>query len=118
MYTGKTSSIPPECRFIKTNGRRCHSPSIRGMAYCYFHQPSRRRATGKGRPQTPITLELAPDDGRGQSYRNSLAKLRQAVDEGRLDHLKADLCFYAINIVAGLPSTDPDVEPPADSPTE
>jgi hypothetical protein len=32
-----------ECRHIKTDGKKCHSPAKRGSAFCYFHARSRRR---------------------------------------------------------------------------
>ena len=32
-----------ECRHIKSDGKKCHSPAQRGSAYCYFHARSRRR---------------------------------------------------------------------------
>jgi hypothetical protein len=116
VYTVRKSSIPPECRFIKSNGRRCHSPAMRGVAYCYFHQLSRRGANGKGRPQKPFNIELPADDESGQSYRNSLARLRQAVAEGRLDHVKARLSLYAINIFAATNKIAPELEMPPDAP--
>jgi hypothetical protein len=114
MYTGNRSIPYPECRFIKSDGRRCHSPAMRGMAYCFFHQPSRRRATGKGRPPKPICIEL-PSDGDGQSYRKSLSQLRAAVAEGRLDHLKARLCFYGIQIAAQVNKIDAETSSPSET---
>lgn len=97
----KINSKYPECRFIKSDGRRCHSPAMRGMAYCYFHQPSRRRPTNKGRPQKPFVFEL-PGNGEGFTYRKSMDSVTKAVAEGRLNRSVAGLCSYAINLAAQL----------------
>jgi hypothetical protein len=47
-----------ECRFIKTNGLKCHSPAMRSSCFCYFHGRTRicvSRAQKKDKP-----LQLPP----------------------------------------------------------
>ena len=36
-----------ECRYIKTDGLRCHAAALRGKAYCYFHMNIRRMHSPK-----------------------------------------------------------------------
>ena len=46
----------PECRHIMPDGAKCHSPAMRGMAYCYYHTPGRR----SGRPPLPKNGPATP----------------------------------------------------------
>ena len=104
----------PECRFVKSDGRRCHSPAMRGMAYCYFHQPARRLGVPKGRPQKPIHLEL-PTGNDDKSYQRSVTKLRRLVAEGRVSHQRADTYLFALSVAAQIMKND-QAEKPADEP--
>ena len=52
-----------ECRHIMPTGSKCHSPAMRGMAYCYFHRPGRRNVDGRSLPRNK-TLELPVLDDR------------------------------------------------------
>ena len=101
MAIVKVDKMYPECRSIKSDGRRCHSPAMRGMAYCYFHQPSRRRPTNKGRPQKPFVFER-PGSSAGLTHSKSMNRVTKAIGEGRLSHRLAGLCSYAINLATKL----------------
>ena len=35
------------CRHIKTNGKRCQSPALGELAYCYFHNRAHTMAAPK-----------------------------------------------------------------------
>jgi hypothetical protein len=98
MYIGYPSGKPQECRFVKSNGRRCHSMAMRGMANCYFHLPARRRPTAKGRPLKPLRVEFQPA-APGQRRNTPFAQLKTAMKEGRLDRRRGELCAYALRIV-------------------
>ena len=51
-----------ECRHIMPNGAKCHSPAMRGMAYCYFHVAGRRAAQGQSRARKkPLKLPALTD---------------------------------------------------------
>jgi hypothetical protein len=99
MYAFNRTGKPPECRFIKSDGRRCHAMAIRNMAYCYHHLPPHRRPTAKGRPLKPIRIEFnhAID---GQSLKKPIAQLKAAMTQGRLDHRRGELCLYAMRVLA------------------
>ena len=97
MYVAYRSSTPPECRFVKSDGRRCHAMALRGMAYCYFHLPGRRRPTAKGRPEKPIRIEFEPA---GQPQKKPITQIKSAMAQGRLDHRNGELCIYGINLIA------------------
>ncbi len=51
-----------ECRHIMPSGAKCHSPAMRGTAYCYFHAPARRLMQGHSRVhKKPLTLPALTD---------------------------------------------------------
>ena len=51
-----------ECRHIMPTGAKCHSPAMRGMAYCYFHRPGRRPALGQSQARKrPLKLPPLTD---------------------------------------------------------
>jgi hypothetical protein len=100
MYIGYPSGKPQECRAVKSDGRRCHAMAMRGMAYCYFHLPARRRPSAKGRPLKPLRIEFHLTGDR-QSHKKPTAQLKAAVKQGRLDHRTGELCAYGMRIVAG-----------------
>src|SRR5271167_1274063 len=99
MYIGYPSGKPQECRFIKSDGRRCHAMAVRGMAFCYFHLPAHRGPNAKGRPQKPIRIEFQPAND-GHSHKKPIAQLKTAFAEGRLDHRSGELCIYGLRILA------------------
>ena len=99
MYIGYQSGRPQECRAIKSDGRRCHAMAMRGMAYCYFHLPSRRRPNAKGRPLKPLRIEFQPAVD-SQSLKKPTAQLKAAMEEGRLDHRRGELLLYGMRVLA------------------
>jgi len=79
-------STYPLCAHIKTNGRRCQSPALRGHPLCYFHRKLRR----VHRPAVTPEVELAtwaPE--RVQYYKDhGLDPLQCAAGATRLGTLK------------------------------
>ena len=55
MPSATATSAYPLCAHIKTNGRRCQSPALRGHPLCYFHRKLRR----VHRPAVTPEVELA-----------------------------------------------------------
>lgn len=55
MPSATETSAYPLCAHIKTNGRRCQSPALRGHPLCYFHRKLRR----VHRPAVTVEVELA-----------------------------------------------------------
>jgi hypothetical protein len=105
MHAFSRTGKPQECRFIKSDGRRCHSMAMRGMAYCYFHLPSHRRPNAKGRPLKPLRIEFQPAAD-GQSHRKPIAQVKAVMAEGRLDHRSEELCIYGMRILASTSRSD------------
>jgi hypothetical protein len=99
MYAFNCNGKPQECRFVKSDGRRCHAMAVRNMAYCYHHLPAHRRPSAKGRPEKAIRVEFVIGD-ESQSRKKAVEQLKAAMEEGRLDHLRGELCLYGMRILA------------------
>ncbi len=106
MYAFNVPGKPQECRFVKSDGRRCHAMSMRGMAYCYHHLPAHRQLTANGRPPKPIRVEFVPGDA-SQSRKKAVAQLKTAMAQGRLDHRRGELCIYGLNLTVAVNNHGP-----------
>jgi len=87
------------CEHVKTNGRFCGSPAMRGRNYCHFHlvhigrqlRKQRYAAFGLGRP--PIELPLLED---AAAIQLALMQVTEALLDGSLDHKTASLVLYSL----------------------
>lgn len=106
MYAFSSNGIPQECRFVKSDGRRCHAMAMRNMAYCYHHLPAHRRPTAKGRPEKPIRVDFVLGD-ETHSRKKAVEQLKTAMAQGRLDHPTGELCIYGLNLSAAVNNRGP-----------
>ena len=114
------------CRHIKTNGKRCQSPSLGISAFCYFHSRLHRRhrnlventsalvepnptpttsATGKPQylpddaTQNPIELDLPPVED-AESIQVSISLLIAALARNRIDPKRAAVLLYGLQLAS------------------
>jgi hypothetical protein len=109
------------CRHIKTNGRRCKSPSLGLSAFCYFHSRLHRRhknllenapallennsnptssATGQPHYQPdPLELELPPLED-AESIQVSISLLVAALARNRIDAKRAAVLLYGLQLAS------------------
>jgi hypothetical protein len=111
------------CRHIKTNGRRCKSPSLGLSAFCYFHSRLHRRhknllenapillenqpnpmPTVTGTPQilpesAPIELDLPPLED-VESIQVSISLLIMALARNRIDSKRAAVLLYGLQLAS------------------
>ena len=87
-----------ECRHIMPNGVRCHSPALRGTAYCYFHTRLHRFATEQSSGQKePLKLSVLEDRS---SIQIALAQVLNALASSKLDPRRAGLFLYGLQIAS------------------
>lgn len=55
------------CRHIRTTGRRCNSPAMRGKAFCFYHDRSRTRHRSPQPAATELILHPTRADALGQA---------------------------------------------------
>ncbi len=114
------------CRHIKTNGKRCQSPSLGLSAFCYFHSRLHRRhrnlventsalvepnpnptTSGTGKPQylpdhatqNPIELDLPPVED-AESIQVSISLLIAALARNRIDPKRAAVLLYGLQLAS------------------
>jgi len=128
------------CRHIKTNGRRCKSPSLGLSAFCYFHSRLHRRhrnlvesssallethpnraSTASGAPQyqpdypaqDPIELDLPPLED-VESIQVSISLLIAALARNRITAKRAAVLLYGLQL-ASTNARSITIEPSASS---
>jgi hypothetical protein len=109
------------CRHIKTNGRRCKSPSLGLSAFCYFHSRLHRRhknlverapvllennpnptTSATGQPQylpDPLELDLPPLED-VESIQVSISLLIAALARNRIDSRRAAVLLYGLQLAS------------------
>jgi hypothetical protein len=111
------------CRHIKTNGRRCKSPSLGLSAFCYFHSRLLRRhkhlietapvlSTNHPNPQpsttetpqylpeaVPLELDLPPLED-VESIQVSISLLVAALARNRIDSKRAAVLLYGLQLAS------------------
>jgi hypothetical protein len=128
------------CRHIKTNGKRCQSPSLGLSAFCYFHSRLHRRhknllensstlarfnpnpaTSPSGAPQylpdyaaqNPIELDLPPVED-AESIQVSISLLIAALARNRIDAKRAAVLLYGLQL-ASTNAKSITIEPSASS---
>jgi hypothetical protein len=94
-----------QCRHIRTTGRRCGSPSLRGEHFCYFHQTTRRppdqaeaRAIAAGYPIEP-KLHFESFEDR-PSVQLCLLEVMNRIASGAIEKKLAGILLYGLQIAA------------------
>jgi hypothetical protein len=125
------------CRHIKTNGRRCKSPSLGLSAFCYFHSRLHRRhknlmenapvllenqpnstSAASGTPQflpesAPLELDLPPLED-VEAIQVSISLLIAALARNRIDSKRAAVLLYGLQL-ASTNARSITIEPSASS---
>ena len=115
----------PRCQYIKVDGRRCGSPSLKTKRWCYFHYEVNRPT---------YNLDIPPLED-GDAVQLALTDLARAVADSRVDLKQAALLAYILqtasanlksvhlgchtaDMVRDLPDLDPFARGPAPQPGE
>src|SRR5574341_435684 len=76
----------PRCQYIKTDGRRCGSPSLKTRRYCYFHYEVNRAVA---------YVDIPPLED-GNAIQLALTDLARAIVEERIGLKPAALLAYIL----------------------
>ena len=95
-----------ECRHIKTDGKKCHSPAMRGSAYCYFHSRPRRRLPAS-KPLAANSAGKAPEQlidtsriGTHGSIHDAITQVIGALGSSRMTPRRAAVLLYGLQVAA------------------
>ena len=95
------------CRHIKTNGKRCQSPALGELAYCYFHARTHTMASPKYIVFDDLKLPLLEDSA---SIQVAISKVMNAFVSARIDARRTGLLLDAIQIASQNIDRDSDRE--------
>ena len=84
-----------ECRHIKTDGRKCGSPPLRGEYYCYFHGPKRLRAAKAIKRRYFLEVPLLEHRG---AVRAAIGETFRALADGEIDAKLGGSLLYALQL--------------------
>ncbi len=97
------------CRHIKPNGLRCESPALRSGNFCYYH--SKTHIIGADPNEKFGALQLpTPEDS--SAIQLSIARISDAIINGRIDQKKATSLLYGLQIAAQFINRKEYVYPP------
>ena len=85
------------CRHIKPNGLRCESPSLKGTNFCYYH--SKLHSLG-AEPDSKFGPMRLPTPEGPAAIQLSIAKITDALINGRIDPKRAGQLLYAMQIAS------------------
>ena len=88
-----------DCRHIMPNGRCCHSPALRGMAYYYHHQKL-HHALNRSKHSHP-RVELPPVESR-DDLKFAIIQVCDALGKARIDKKRAGVMIQALQIATRL----------------
>lgn len=94
------------CRHIKTNGTRCHAPSLTGTVWCYFHDRlHQQHATyhyapaARGYLVPGQHIQLAPLEDR-ESVQVAISVVINALAIGKLETRRATALLYGLQLAS------------------
>jgi hypothetical protein len=88
-----------ECRHIKPNGSKCHSPAMQDKPYCYYHIRMRRLSKVSTAPFESKAMEVPFLEDRG-AVQIALSEVVSALAEHRIDYKRASLMIYALQVAS------------------
>jgi hypothetical protein len=80
----------PQCNFIKSDGRQCGSPALRGHRFCYYHYEVNRPT---------VCLDVPPLED-ANAIQVALNDIARAVAEDRIDLKRATVLTYVLQTAA------------------
>ena len=87
-----------ECRHILPNGRKCHSPALRGKPFCFHHAKLHFRNSAARKPRE--LAQLSTDDLRG--IRTALSEAITSLRSPLADTRRAGLLLYGLHLASNL----------------
>jgi hypothetical protein len=87
----------PECHHIMPNAAKCHSPALRGKAYCYYHL----RLHSLAPKPAPASRKLKiPSLADRREIQTAISQVSNALTSSRINLRDAGLLLYALQIAS------------------
>jgi hypothetical protein len=96
------------CRHIMPTGRNCHSPALRGMAYCYNHQKFHKTLNRSKYSHNRLQLASIEEPG---GIQLAITQICDALGKARIDDRKAHVMMYGLQLATQLALKAPKSNP-------
>ena len=96
------------CRHVMPGGRKCHSPALRGMAYCFNHQKLHVALNRSKYSHTRLKLASIETP---QGIRLAMKQVCDALGNARIDEKNAGVLMYGLQVATQLVRKSPNAEP-------
>jgi len=87
------------CRHIMPTGRNCHSPALRGMAYCHSHQKLHKALNRSKHSNNHLQLASIEEPG---GIQLAITQVFDALGKARIDDRKAHILMYGLQLATQL----------------
>ena len=91
-----------ECRHIKSNGCKCHSPALKGKPYCYYHIRVHKFAHNASNPPAPFEqkdMQIPFLEDRG-AVQIALSEVVSALASHHIEFKRAALMIYVLQVAS------------------
>jgi len=96
------------CRHVMPTGRNCHSPALKGMAYCHSHQKLHVALNRSKHSHNRLQLASIEEPG---GIQLAIAQVCDALGKARIDKRKAHTLMYGLQLAAQLAPKNPKNDP-------
>ena len=90
-------------------GRNCHSPALRGMAYCYYHQKLHKALNRSKHAHKRLEL---PSIANRKGIQLAISQVCDAVGKARIDDRDARVMMYGLQLATQLSPRTPETDGP------
>jgi hypothetical protein len=87
------------CRHIMPTGRNCHSPALRGMAYCYCHQKLHKALNRSRHSHKHLDL---PSIEEPKGVQLAITQVCNALGKARIDDREARVMMCGLQLATQL----------------
>ena len=96
------------CRHVMPTGRRCHSPALRGLCYCYHHQKLHKALNASRHVNKRLKLASIEHP---KGVQTAIAQVCDALGKARIDSDQARVLMYAMQLATQLALHAPKIDP-------
>ena len=96
------------CRHVMPAGRRCHSPALRNMAYCFNHQKLHKALNRSKHSHNRVEIASIETP---EGVRLAITQVCNALGKARIDEKRAGVMMHGLQLATQLVRKSPKPDP-------
>jgi hypothetical protein len=96
------------CRHVMPAGRRCHSPALRNMAYCFNHQKLHKALNRSKHSHNRVEIASIETP---EGVRLAITQVCDALGKARIDEKRAGVMMHGLQLATQLVRKSPKPDP-------